>query len=158
MWIDESSKLFGGMDILALDVVHEANSEKEYILEMNDCSIGLGRQHEDEDLVLIRDLILQKMIIHFSSGKNEGSEANRKVDESYKRLEVELINSENTKMEMQKEVKNLKYQMQILIESNKKLKDYTMKYLSKMVGASLTFGIAVGSIFGFLIFKYWKRN
>jgi glutathione synthase/RimK-type ligase-like ATP-grasp enzyme len=48
LWVDECAKLFGGMEILAVDAIHNADDGKDYILEVNDSSIGLGPQHEDE--------------------------------------------------------------------------------------------------------------
>ena len=39
LWADECSKLFGGMDILAVDVIRTENGT-EHILEVNDSAIG----------------------------------------------------------------------------------------------------------------------
>jgi len=60
MWVDECSKIFGGLDILAVDAIHTKDG-KEYILEMNDTSIGLGPDKEEEDMGYIRDLVIEKM-------------------------------------------------------------------------------------------------
>jgi glutathione synthase/RimK-type ligase-like ATP-grasp enzyme len=40
LWADEAAKMFGGVDILAVDAIHTTDG-KEYILEVNDSSIGL---------------------------------------------------------------------------------------------------------------------
>jgi len=61
MWADECSKLFGGLDILAVDAIHDSKSGKEYILEVNDTAIGLGPEKQDEDNGYIRDLVLEKL-------------------------------------------------------------------------------------------------
>lgn len=63
--IDEAAKSFGGLDICALDLVHEKSSGKEYILECNDTAIGLVRKYEPEDHSHIRDLVLEKMNSQF---------------------------------------------------------------------------------------------
>jgi len=59
LWCDERSKIFGGLDILAVDAIH-APDGKEYILEVNDTSIGLSPDHEEEDNGYIRDLVMEK--------------------------------------------------------------------------------------------------
>jgi synapsin len=69
LWVDECAKMFGGIDILAVDAVHSTDG-KEYILEMNDGSIGLSPEREEEDHRHIRDLVLRKLEDHFKA-KNE---------------------------------------------------------------------------------------
>jgi len=58
--VDECAKLFGGLDILALDLVH-AKEGKEWILELNDTAIGLVHNHANEDMLFMRDLVVTKM-------------------------------------------------------------------------------------------------
>jgi len=60
LWVDECSKLFGGLDILAVDAIHTADG-KEYILEVNDTAIGLGPDDEVEDNGFIRDIVIEKL-------------------------------------------------------------------------------------------------
>jgi len=60
LWADWAAEMFGGVDILAVDAIHTAEG-KEYILEVNDCSIGLGPDHEEEDSGYIRDLVIERM-------------------------------------------------------------------------------------------------
>lgn len=59
-WVDEASLIFGGLDILAVDVIHTTDN-KEYILEVNDSSIGLSPTYEKEDMGYMRDLVVEKM-------------------------------------------------------------------------------------------------
>jgi len=59
-WIEESSKMFGGMDILTVDVLVEENGT-EHILEVNGTSSGLNPECAQEDNETIRDLVLEKL-------------------------------------------------------------------------------------------------
>jgi len=65
LWVDEASKMFGGLDILAVDVIHTVDG-KEYILEVNDTAIGLAPDFELEDMKQIRDLVIEKAIQVYS--------------------------------------------------------------------------------------------
>lgn len=60
-WADEASTMFGGLDILTVDAIHDVASDTEIILEVNGTSSGLGPDRADEDNVHIRDLVLFKM-------------------------------------------------------------------------------------------------
>lgn len=60
LWVEKASEMFGGMEILAVDVIVEEKTNKEYILEVNDCSIGLGPEHEEEDLEYMAELVLER--------------------------------------------------------------------------------------------------
>jgi len=66
LWADECSKIFGGIDILAVDAIHTATG-KEYIMEVNDTSIGLAPDNELEDMGHIRDLVMKQMELIYSS-------------------------------------------------------------------------------------------
>eukprot|EP01080_Neovahlkampfia_damariscottae_P011477 gene11477-4641_t len=48
LYIEEASKLFGGLDICALDVLGDVNGN-EFILELNDTAIGLNPKYAKED-------------------------------------------------------------------------------------------------------------
>jgi len=60
-WAEEASQMFGGLDILTVDVLHAEKTNKEYILEVNGTSSGLSPDTEKEDNEDIRDLVLAKM-------------------------------------------------------------------------------------------------
>ncbi|XKL66672.1 hypothetical protein PGB90_010092 [Kerria lacca] len=60
LWIDESSELFGGLDICALEIV-VAKDGREYIIELNDSALTLMGDTQDEDRRLIADIVLQRM-------------------------------------------------------------------------------------------------
>jgi len=74
LWVDECAKIFGGLDILAVDAIHASNG-KEYILEVNDSAIGLCPDTEEEDSLHIRDVVMEKLLAQFpaSSGSSSSS-------------------------------------------------------------------------------------
>jgi len=69
VWADECSKMFGGLDILALDVLHMKDG-KDVIIELNDTACGLMFEHESEDLGHIKSLLLQRMNEAFAKNAN----------------------------------------------------------------------------------------
>lgn len=60
-WADEASKMFGGLEILAVDAIVEETTGKEYIVEVNDTSIGLHPDYAAEDNCHIKELVLERM-------------------------------------------------------------------------------------------------
>ena len=58
--VDKTVERFGGLDILALDVLVGADGS-ETILELNDTACGLMYDFEQEDCARIRDVLLAKM-------------------------------------------------------------------------------------------------
>lgn len=60
LWIQECSKLFGGLDLLEIDILQDKQG-KEYILEMGDTATGFAPWWEEEDNEHLKDLLLQKM-------------------------------------------------------------------------------------------------
>jgi hypothetical protein len=64
-WVDECAKMWGGLDILALDAVHDKKTGKDIILEVNDTAIGLAHRYEKEDYGHMRDVVLTRMAEHY---------------------------------------------------------------------------------------------
>jgi len=165
LWADECSKLFGGMDILAIDAIHCQDSEKEYILEVNDCSIGLGPLHEEEDLQNLVDLTLQRMCECFSKSNKSSKKDDLQstplsmMDSSgsLQKLEVDLINTENAKKELEIRFKDLQKQTLQLAESNKKLRSNNRANIAGVLGAGLMTGLTAGALITFVVLKYVKR-
>ncbi len=95
LWADECAKLFGGIEILGLDFVHERETGKIIILELNDTAIGLLHRNEIEDMGFMRDLVVAKMNqAHREAVKPEADQKNLEVlalQEQVRRLIVEKI-------------------------------------------------------------------
>ncbi|CAF1464325.1 unnamed protein product [Rotaria magnacalcarata] len=63
LWIDEVSQLFGGLDICVIEVIKSTNG-KEYIHQINDCTMQLLNEIQEEDCRAIADLVIHKMQIY----------------------------------------------------------------------------------------------
>ena len=62
IWVKACSAMLGGLDIFALDVLRKsADGEDDVVIEINPSACGLWWEHEEEDAVRIRDLILQSL-------------------------------------------------------------------------------------------------
>ena len=59
-WIDEASSMFGGLELCSLEAIVDAGG-REFIIEVNDCAMGLLGDGQDEDRRLIADLVINKM-------------------------------------------------------------------------------------------------
>ena len=60
VWADECAAIYGGLDILALDVLH-VNDDLDIIIELNDTACGLMWEHEAEDVKHIKNIVVEKM-------------------------------------------------------------------------------------------------
>ncbi|CAF3376022.1 unnamed protein product [Rotaria sp. Silwood1] len=63
LWIDEVSQIFGGLDICAIEVIKSING-KEYIIKINDCTMQLLKETQEEDCQSIAELIMHQMQIY----------------------------------------------------------------------------------------------
>ena len=59
-WIDEASSMFGGLELCSLEAIVDAGG-REFIIEVNDCAMGLLGDGQDEDRRLIADIVINKM-------------------------------------------------------------------------------------------------
>jgi hypothetical protein len=57
------SQIFGGLDICAIEIVQSKNG-KEFIIEINDCTMKLLGETYEEDCQIIAELIIHKMEIY----------------------------------------------------------------------------------------------
>eukprot|EP01125_Pyxidicula_operculata_P011922 TRINITY_DN3903_c0_g1_i2.p1 TRINITY_DN3903_c0_g1~~TRINITY_DN3903_c0_g1_i2.p1 ORF type:complete len:331 (-),score=67.88 TRINITY_DN3903_c0_g1_i2:90-1082(-) len=69
--VDECSNLFGGLDILGLDLLHSQAEDKDYILELNDTAIGLVHKHATEDMEHMKDIVILRMSKLFCDQQNK---------------------------------------------------------------------------------------
>jgi len=60
-WADVAAQLFGGLDILTVDAIIEAETGKEMILEVNGTSSGLHPDKAEEDNNFIKELLIERM-------------------------------------------------------------------------------------------------
>jgi hypothetical protein len=57
-WIQETSQIFDGLDICTVDVIHDGDTNKNYIMEINGTASGF---FDDQDNQTLKELILQRM-------------------------------------------------------------------------------------------------
>ena len=60
-WAEHASTIFGGLDICTVDAIHDTNSNKDVIMEINGTSSGFSPIDVDEDMAAIRQLVLERM-------------------------------------------------------------------------------------------------
>eukprot|EP01091_Cochliopodium_minus_P011788 TRINITY_DN3432_c0_g1_i1.p1 TRINITY_DN3432_c0_g1~~TRINITY_DN3432_c0_g1_i1.p1 ORF type:complete len:339 (-),score=76.74 TRINITY_DN3432_c0_g1_i1:91-969(-) len=67
-WAEEFSKVYGGLDILGIDVLVQEDGT-EVVLELNDSATGIVFEFSDEDTKHLRDLVIKRMNEHFRDQK-----------------------------------------------------------------------------------------
>jgi len=123
LWIDECSKMFGGLDICALDLLHSKETGKDYILELNDTAIGLVHKYEEEDMMQIRDIVITRMDEAYPAETQKSAGEEVKEDkEMIKWLQDQLSLSNATLSREREEKKELQNKLNAADEAAKKKK------------------------------------
>ena len=60
VWIDAVSEMFGGLAICSLEAL-VAKDGREFIIEVNDCAMGLLGESQEEDRKKIAEVVMEKM-------------------------------------------------------------------------------------------------
>jgi len=85
-WAEECSKLFGGMDIFAIDALHGTDG-KDYIIELNDCAIGILTEVWEEDSMTMVQMALDKMNANLSPSEKKKKAKSAKSKDTKKKEE-----------------------------------------------------------------------
>jgi len=115
-WIEESSQVFGGLDICGLDFVHSKTDNKYYILELNDTAIGLVHKYAEEDMKYMRDLVLLRWkqaideMNKWNSKKTDTGKEESGVDKKRKKKEKASDKGEEIR-KLKEEIELLKLQI-----------------------------------------------
>lgn len=112
VWIEEVSSLFGGLELCSLEAVVDT-AGKEYIIEVNDCAMGLMGEAQDDDRKDIAELVINEMETHCKPPEvvvpktaASGSEAGSRPDSSLSNTEsIEKGKGENTENKDKKEIR-----------------------------------------------------
>jgi len=59
-WIDEAASMFGGLELCSLEAIVDKTGQ-EYIIEINDCAMGLMGDGQDEDRKIIAEVVIKEM-------------------------------------------------------------------------------------------------
>jgi len=88
LWADECAKAFGGLDLLALDVLHGTDG-KDYIIELNDTAIGFLANRWEEDTLAIRELALERLLeIYCSDSQPKANQEGDKIQAPQRTFEI----------------------------------------------------------------------
>ncbi|KAH0787502.1 Synapsin, ATP binding domain containing protein [Histomonas meleagridis] len=94
MWIDEIRKAFPDMETFCIDSI-VAEDGKEYILEVNGSAHGLAPEHNEEELIKMRELVMSKLNVL----KEEEGKEHKATLESDKDLEILNLKNRETYLE-----------------------------------------------------------
>lgn len=128
-YINHACSIFGGLEICALDLVHDRNTDSMIILELNGTAIGLVQRHELEDMQLMRDLVIVKMSKIYSQNEKYSV-----VDENESKDNVIVSNIHNKNILMNEEEKldGNGMQIQLQLEENDNNEQVLLQAIAKI--------------------------
>lgn len=136
-WADAAGTLFGGMDILAVDAIHDKKNDQFHILEVNDTAIGLGPTHLKEDLQHMATLVLRRIEQQFFSNSKNGEAA---FEQRTVPSDTGVTSDSSDSINMMNRITHLQHKLQVVEETkrtleqeNSKLKT-SVKRLAKQLG------------------------
>jgi len=133
MWADECAKMFGGLDLLEVDVSHCRDDNSEFIMEVNNV-ITLNSKHYQEDMLVIGSLALQRMSEYL--GKNTKlSDPQQPAP-----IEMQLVDKNSQLAKLNSAMREL----QAVIDQLKKKVQDTLQRSKDIFGATIGCGIAMG--------------
>jgi len=139
-WIDEGSKIFGGLEICAIDAIHCSKDNKDYILEINDTAIGLAPHKEHEDMPIMCDLVMARVKQILQSKKQgpaaDGAQQQQQQqkdktsseDQSLEVINVQLANTKNDLLEAKAELKESQQQVEKYKAANTEMKQTLLQF------------------------------
>jgi synapsin len=100
-WVDEVSRIFGGLDICGVQAVVSDDDNKEYIIDIEDSALNLIGETQDNDRFLIADLVIDKMsqMQHHHNSTQLNFNINKKEEPKLNRMS--LPNKSDTKINNQ---------------------------------------------------------
>jgi len=123
-WVDIIVKEYPDLDLFAIDAIIDTEG-KEYILELNGSSQGFNYEHEEEDLMNVRDLALSRIRKIVNKDYQEepqpvlsNEELNNKIQElqsQKKELDNQLITLKQNEKKPQKQNNKLKLKIFIML-------------------------------------------
>jgi len=130
VWIEEVSSLFGGLELCSLEAVVDT-AGKEYIIEVNDCAMGLMGEAQDDDRKNIAELVINEMETHCKPPEvvapktaASGSEAGSRPDSSLSNTEsIEKGKGENIENK-DKDKKEMKEKEKVVITKKRRSEAY----------------------------------
>lgn len=101
-WIEAASSIFGGLEICRLDLVHDKKTDSLKILELNGTAIGLAHRYEEEDMNMMRDIVIARMSKIYAAKKKKSDKKNDVAEEEEEKKEVVLDVDENDELKLKK--------------------------------------------------------
>ena len=81
LWADECSKLFGGMDILAVDAIYGKKTKKCHIIELNGTAIGILPERWRSDSIYITNMVIERLNQYYCNKNDDQQQDDEKKND-----------------------------------------------------------------------------